>query len=433
MRTNLRASCADAAAFGGMVGFGETYLVAFALAIGVSELTAGMIGSLPLVVGGLLQLASPRMIRWLGSHKQWVVLCAAAQALTFIPLMFAALRGSISGAGLLVIASIYWGTGLATGPAWNTWIGSIVPRPIRPRYFAFRTRASQVAVFIGFLAGGLALQWSDQSDHVLIAYAALFGVAGLCRIISVAMLALQSEPTPIPPNMKKIPLLKSFKHLRNQSSGRLLMYLVAVQASAQISGPYFTPYMLQKLEQSYGEYVTIIAVSFLAKVFALPLWGHVAHRIGPRKLLWIGGIGIAPLSAAWIVSDSLAWLICVQVAAGVLWAAYELAFFLLFFDSIEVEQRTSLLTLHNLINSVAFAAGALIGGAILQSMGTSYAGYMVIFGLSSVGRTCALVLLTTIPKIESHNEEIELRPMSVRPNSASLDAPVIAGLHDENH
>ena len=53
---NIRSSYADGAAFSMMVGFGETYLVAFALAIGISELTAGLLSSLPLIAGGLLQL-----------------------------------------------------------------------------------------------------------------------------------------------------------------------------------------------------------------------------------------------------------------------------------------------------------------------------------------------------------------------------------------
>ncbi len=33
--------------------------------------------------------------------------------------------------------------GLATGPAWNTWIGTIVPRSVRARFFSRRSRVSQ--------------------------------------------------------------------------------------------------------------------------------------------------------------------------------------------------------------------------------------------------------------------------------------------------
>ena len=70
-----------------MVGLGETYLPAFALAVGLGELVAGLVASVPLLAGGVLQTVSPWGIRRLGSHKRWVVLCATVQSLTFLPLL----------------------------------------------------------------------------------------------------------------------------------------------------------------------------------------------------------------------------------------------------------------------------------------------------------------------------------------------------------
>ena len=182
LHRDLRASLGDATAFGGMVGLGETYLPAFVLAVGLGELTAGLIASVPLVAGGIMQTVSPAAIRALGSHKRWVVLCATVQALTFIPLLLAAWFGRISSVAVLVVAALYWAAGLATGPAWNTWIGSIVPPAVRSRFFAVRTRASQAAVFSGFLLGGLALHFASARNQVTTAFAGLFAVAGLCRL-----------------------------------------------------------------------------------------------------------------------------------------------------------------------------------------------------------------------------------------------------------
>lgn len=70
LRCDLRASLLDGAAFGGMVGFGETYLPAFVLASDLGEMVAGMVGSVPLVAGGLMQLASPMAVRLLRSHRR---------------------------------------------------------------------------------------------------------------------------------------------------------------------------------------------------------------------------------------------------------------------------------------------------------------------------------------------------------------------------
>ena len=95
LRSDLRAMSADASAFSVMVGIGETYLPAFALAVGVGEVAAGLLASVPPLAGAVLQLASPVAVRQLGSHRRWVVVCAVTQALSFVPLIAAALVGTI--------------------------------------------------------------------------------------------------------------------------------------------------------------------------------------------------------------------------------------------------------------------------------------------------------------------------------------------------
>jgi MFS family permease len=429
LRRDLRASLGDATAYGGMVGLGETYLPTFALAAGLSELTAGLVGSLPLVAGGIMQMVSPWAIGKLKSHKRWVVLCAGFQALTFLPLLFAAMAGRISGTAILFVATLYWAAGLATGPAWNTWIGTLVPPLVRPRFFAIRTRSQQAAVFLGFLIGGLALQWAQSSERVLKVYAALFAAAGFCRLVSTWMLSRQSEP--IAPDMRRIPLRELVTHLRGRSGGQLLVYLVAVQAAVQMAGPFFTPFMFAKLNFGYGQFVGLISVAFLVKIVAFPIWGRVAHSLGARKLLWIGGLGIIPMSISWVVSQNYAWLLVVQMAGGVAWAAYELAFFLLFFESIEEKERTSLLTLYNLLNTSAFVVGALLGALVLNVLGGTYESYLWVFGLSSIARGFALVLLLRLSETDVVSDGLSIRTVAVRPNSASLDSPVLPTMPDQ--
>src|SRR4029453_11863348 len=125
LRRNLRRIYSDAIAFSVMVGAGETYLAAFVLALGMGELATGLVASIPMLAGAFLQLISPAAVRKLGSHRRWVVLCAIAQASSFIPLTAAALYGRIHVAAVFAIAALYWGAGMATGPAWSTWAGTL--------------------------------------------------------------------------------------------------------------------------------------------------------------------------------------------------------------------------------------------------------------------------------------------------------------------
>ncbi len=431
LRRDLRASLGDGIGWGGMVGFGETYLPAFALAIGLGELTAGLVASLPMLAGGIMQTVTPTAIRLLKSHKRWVLCGATIQGMAFVPLLFAALRGWITAPGLLLVVAVYWGAGLATGPAWNTWMGTLVPAGLRPGYFALRTRVSQAAVFGGFFGGGLLLQYSAAHDWLLYAFSTIFAIAWLSRMASVTMLSLQSEPQPIPANMRNLPWRERWQHLRGHSGGQLLVYLVTVQAAVQLSGPYFTPFMFKKLEFSYAAYVTLISIAYLAKVLALPLCGRIARRVGTWRLLWFGAVGIIPLSGGWILSQNYTWLLMLQIWGGVAWGAYELAFFLLFFESIKENERTSMLTLYNLLNTTAWVSGALFGGLLLTTLGTSFEAYLLLFGISSLGRLAALPLLARIAPHEAVSDQISLRPVAVRPNAASLDAPILPSLRDQ--
>ena len=87
LRRDLAYVHTDAVAASVMVGTGETYIAAFALALGLGDIVAGIVASGPLLAGAFLQLVSPYAIRRLGSHRRWVVLTAGLQAASFIPLV----------------------------------------------------------------------------------------------------------------------------------------------------------------------------------------------------------------------------------------------------------------------------------------------------------------------------------------------------------
>ena len=138
LRRDLRAMLGDGVASSVMVGVGEAYLPAFALALGHGDVTAGLVATVPMLAGALLQLASPAAVGVLDSHRRWIVLCAGLQALCFVPLVIAALAYQMDLAMLFLVASVYWGLGMSTVPAWTTWATSRVPSRRRRRERAAR-------------------------------------------------------------------------------------------------------------------------------------------------------------------------------------------------------------------------------------------------------------------------------------------------------
>jgi MFS family permease len=420
---------ADASAFSVMVGIGETYLPAFALAIGVGEVAAGLLASVPPLAGAVLQLASPAAVRQLGSHRRWVVVCAVTQALSFVPLIAAALAGAIPTLLIFLVATLYWGSGMGTGPAWNTWVGTIVPSRLRAGYFSRRTRITQIGVLGGLLLGGTVLQAGTEMGQRLHAFAVLFLGAAACRVASARLLAATSEPIPLPENYRRVPAAEVLVRLvRRSQEGRLLLYLLAVQTAVNLSAPYFTPYMLGQLQLSYLAYMVLVAASFGAKILMLPLLGALARRFGARHLLWVGGLGIIPLASLWIVSDWYPYLLGVQCVAGTAWGAYELATFLLVFETIREDERTSVLTTFNLANALAMVAGSLLGGWLLAHLGEQRSAYWAIFALSSLARAATVLFLVRVPTPTLTPVPVATRIVAVRPSAGSIDRPVLPSI-----
>jgi MFS family permease len=213
--------------------------------------------------------------------------------------------------------------------------------------------------------------------------------------------------------------------------GRVFLYLLAVQTAVQVSGPYFPPYMLRQLGLSYASYMILLSAAFVAKIAFLPAMGRLVDRWGTTRLLWIGGVGLIPLSSMWIVSDHFGYLLGLQVLSGAAWAAYELAMLLLAFETIPRHQRVGMLTVYNMANATAILVGSLIGGSILALMGEVRHAYWLLFLVSSGARIAAIPVLSGLPRWSMRSlasaigraARVRTKPVPSRPSATVLQGP----------
>lgn len=388
-------------AFSVMVGCGETYFSAFALALGLGPVAAGMVATVPVLCGALLQLASPLAVARIGSNRRWVVVCTLVQACCFIPMVWWAIRGHARLWELLAAASVYWSAGMAGVPAWTAWMASLVPDQLRTPYFANRNRLSQFAVFLGFVLSGLVLQWGEARESLLAAFGAMFLVAGMARLVSTACLWSCRDPSRLtgdgaaaadaPPLTRRA--LEAIRGMAGRRSGRIVAYLCCFVFGTQMAAPYFIPYMLRELGFSYHTFMLVYGTSFLSKALLLPAIGRLASQVGPLRLIWMASLAIVPLALLWLPSRNVAYLCGVQVVAGACWAAYELAVTLIFFQEVSPEERTGVVSVYNLGIAVATVAGAATGGLILRSLGETWQAYATVFAVSCLARLAVIPIL----------------------------------------
>jgi MFS family permease len=428
LRSDLREITADGAAFSVMVGAGETYLVPFALALGIAAGEASLLATLPVLAGSLLQLVAPAGVRRLGSYRRWVVGCAVLQALCFAPLVAAAFAGAASPLLLFVVGAAYWGFGMATGPAWNAWVGTIVPGRLRARFFAQRARLAQLALLAGMVAGGYALEWGKRAGAELVTFGALFAAACAARLVSSRFLAGMSERPGLAGRLEAIDFRGVLRELRGHDAGRIVGWLIAMQVTVNLAAPFFTPYMLGPLAFSYDGFMLLTATSFVSRVAVLPWLGRLAERGRAAHVLRLGALGIVPLPALWLVSDDFGYLVALQAFAGCAWAAVELATLLVFFDGLAQERRTSVLAVYNLASSAAVALGSLLGAAVFVALGSGAAAYAALFAVSSIARAMTLPLLRRVGPHPAPSPAGELDTLAVRPSLGALQRPILSSL-----
>lgn len=433
-----------------MVGAGENYFPAFVLALGMGEVAAALVATVPLVIGAAFQLISAAVVRRLGSYKSWIVFTAGFQAATLLPLAVMAALDICPGWLVFVVASLYWFSFLSGGAAWNTWIGMNVPVRVRARYFGWRNRLLQVAVLTGLLGGGFVLRAAEHAPEWLAgtglsgeflssigtrAFGVLFGVACVARAISTYYLTRQSEPRPLPIVQRLVGPRELVHRFFHGSDGRLILYLVCMSIAAHIAQPFFNPFMLRKLglEAEPDMYSLLLAAPLLGRALALPFCGATAEKRGARMLLVVGGVGLVPFSVNWLISENFVFLFVTQLASGAAWAAYELGLFLMLLDTTAPEERTSIVSQYQFLNSLAMVAGNALGAVGIWYLDASWQAYAAVFVASLVARLLTIPLLLRTRPGAAHAPHLEMQTLAVRPSAGAVDTPIVASMDETRH
>jgi MFS family permease len=428
LRRDLIACTGDGMTYSFMVGTGETYFAAFALALGSSDKVSGLIAAVPPLVGATAQLFAPALAARVKSPSRWIQGCALLQTLSFVPMIVGAILGWLPMWVLFLVAGVYWTSALGAGGVWNTWIGLCFPAKIRPRYFGIRSRLCQGCILAGLFVAAALLQPTHGTRWELWGFAGLFTIAGLARASSITYLRRQRDPVAWPEHTH-VSLLHFVRNFWHRADARLVTLMLAMQVAVQMGQPFLNPFLLKQLQVSPVLYLGLIAASFAAKSAALPFLGMYAKRRGARSLLSLGAIGTSFMILPWIYVNWVPGMFAIQAVSGVAQGAWELATFLLFLETIPSEERTSVMSGFYFLSSFAMAVGAMVGGALLGSLPDQDT-YALVFGISTAVRVAALLFVPFV-----HVEVLRAIPiisstLAVRINAGSIESP-IAGSLDE--
>jgi hypothetical protein len=377
-----------------MLGLGETYFGAFALCLGLGDVFAGLLSTVPLVFGGILQLLAPKGIAAFKSVKKWVILCALLQAMAHIPLVIGGYFGKLTHPQLLLIVVVYWSAALSAGPAWNYWIGKLIAANDLRHFFATRNMFSQICALASFVGAGYFLHYLHGIGQERLGFMILFSFALLFRLVSIYFLASHDEVLTRESEESGLPTIREglSRFIRLKGLG-ILVFLLLMYFGANTAGPFFSPFMLKALKLTYEEYTFLIAGIFIGKIFFSPLGGFIIKYAGPQVCLLTAATIIALTPQFWVFSQSLPYLFSLQIISGCAWATFELASTLLIFEKVEPKERIIGLTYYTMVHSVVVVAGSTIGGIFLETFGPTKEHYLTLFSISTGLRTGAVFVL----------------------------------------
>lgn len=396
VRRDLALSLGDGAGYGLMAGIVEVYLPAFALAVGIAPVLAGLVATAPLLAGGLLQLLAPRAIARTASLRRWVVVTMVVQALALVPLIVLALHGGPAAPMVFAAAAVYWAAGMAGAAGWTPWMSRIVPARLRTRFFGRRMGVVQAMTLAGLVGTGVALQASHGSHAI---YALVFAVAAIARLLGALAIARQGGTVACRP-LRRMRLRSIPPRLRGTPRARLLAYLLAALAATAISGPFLTPYLFVHVHMSYAAYCVFTATIVVVKIVALPAFGRLIQSAGLRRVLSTCALAIAPIPLMWATSSALPWLLATQIYAGVAWAGFELAMLMALLDGSDDAERTTIQSAFSALQAIGTAGASFVGGAILGAQSAGHAAYTWLFIASAFARLAAAALVVhQLPRV----------------------------------
>ena len=361
IKKTLRSSILDGGCHSAMLGFTQSYVTPFALALKATTAQIGLLSSIPNMVMALSQLAAPYLARRAGSRKRLILPVVLMHALMWIPILLVPFLCQ-SGAVWWLICFVALGTlfGSISNPAWGSMMADLVPENTRGRYFSHRTRVGDLAMLAASFAAGGILQLTTGKPFL--GFSVVFGSAVAFRLASWYFLSRMYEPPFVVQTTRRVAREHSRKRGPSSHLRRLAAYVSLINFATCLCGPFFAVYMLRDLKFDYLTYVGVNATSTIATIIFLSVWGKRADRAGNVRIIKVTSCLIPLVPLLWLVSKQVYYLLLVQAIAGLAWSGFNLATTNFLYDSSAREARTKSIAVFNAVNGMAMCLGSLVGG-----------------------------------------------------------------------
>ncbi len=384
---------------------GGVFATLFAMALGASPITIGLLAALPSLGSLMPLLVAPWLDRY-SSRSTAIWMFGLARTLWLAPLALLLAPPEWPRPTLfLVVATLSAFAGATGGLAWLAWAGRLVPARLRGRYFGARGVATGTVGFLSAVAAGplidgrLAAHLHVGRESGLLA---LFAVAVGLGMAHVAALSRIETGDGRPPALGPVRVREAFTATAQGPAGRLVAFSFCWNAALNIGGPFIPVFMVERLSLSATVVAWLTALTTAAALLTARYWGRVADQHGNLAVMRGLGALAASLPAMWIVAPHLPgvpYAAFAHLVSGMIWGGFNLAAGNLALAVAPRERTAMTLAVLGAATGMGTAVGPVAGGLLLHGLEDhskltlGLGAYGVVFALCTVARFGALRLL----------------------------------------
>jgi len=208
--------------------------------------------------------------------------------IALIPILFTKNQGLI----FLIIALSFHAAIAAVGnSSWNPWMRDLIPESRLGTFFSKRMRYGiAISLPLSLLAGFFIDYYKEIFSYdELYSYSILFFLGFLAGMIGVYFIYLIPEPRMTMVN-SRIKLTKLFqKPFKDVNYKNLLMFLGPWNFAVNLVAPFFTVYMLNRLELDISLIISLGVFSQITSLVFLNIWGKLSDRYSNKSVLVVSG------------------------------------------------------------------------------------------------------------------------------------------------
>jgi MFS family permease len=259
-------------------------------------------------------------------------------------------------------------------PAWQSWLGDLVPANRRGRWFGLRNALCGGVYTATFIIAGwwLVLCRNNEGFALLglsgrnFGFLVLFAVAGVARLVSTWYLSRMYDVPYTPQPKDRFTLLDFIRRAPRAHFGRFVLYLTLVHVGYGFMGPFYGWYLLDQCQFTTGVYANVLVVGLAISVCTQALWGRLADRVGNKRIITICGIG-AIFFPLWLLFCRSPWhFAAAQFYDGVMTAGFAIATGNYIFDVVSPPKRARCVAYCTLFTTIGITIGAFPGALVAK-------------------------------------------------------------------